>query len=67
MLKLFITLLLQQVHVKQNGMSLLYVAAVNGRVNVTKLLLEHKADMTALVNTWIIVLVVIDVFFSPLL
>ena len=36
---------------KHNGLGLLYVAAINGRLNVVRVLLEHKADMNALVST----------------
>ena len=33
-----------------DGKTLLHVAAVEGRVGVTRVLLDHKADMTAFVS-----------------
>ena len=35
-----------------DGKTLLHVAAVEGRVSVTRVLLDHKADMTAFVSIY---------------
>ena len=35
-----------------DGKTLLHVAAVEGRVGVTRVLLDHKADMTAFVSMY---------------
>ena len=37
-----------------DGKTLLHVAAVEGRVGVTRVLLDHKADMTAFVSISIV-------------